>query len=49
LAPTTCAKEKIWREYQINALIGGYDVWEVMLDLGLDVKILQNISWEFME
>jgi len=43
LAPTTCEKEKIWREYQINPLIGGYDVWEAMLNFGLDVKILQKI------
>ena len=30
----------------LNALIGGYGVWEVMLDLGSDVNVLPNKSWE---
>lgn len=28
--------------------IGGYELWEVMLDLGENVNILLNQSWEFM-
>ena len=30
-------------------MLGGYEVLEVMLDLGSDVNILPNQSWEFME
>jgi len=36
------------KEFRLHALIGGYEVLEVMLDLGSDVNILPNQSWEFM-
>jgi hypothetical protein len=43
------SKKRSRKEFRLNALTGGYGEWEVMLNLGSNVNILPNKSWEFME
>ena len=36
------------REMRLNAQIGGYDMTDVILDLGLEFNVLTNQTWELM-
>jgi hypothetical protein len=36
------------REFRFNAQIGEYNVDNVIMDLGLDVNVLPNQTWETM-
>lgn len=49
-APRIGKKKKLQkgREFRMDAQIDGYDVRDVMLDLGSNVHILPNKSWESM-
>jgi hypothetical protein len=38
----------IGREFKMTTKLGSYEMDDVMLNLGFDVNILPNKSWEFM-
>jgi hypothetical protein len=41
-------KKKTNEEFKFNAQIGGYDVDNVILDLGYEVNVLPKKTWEMM-
>jgi len=41
-------RKKTGREFKMAVELGGFEMQDVMLDLGSDVNILPNKSWEFM-
>jgi hypothetical protein len=40
-------KRIMGREFKMTMDLGGYELKDVILDLGSDVNILTNKSWEF--
>lgn len=41
-------RRRTGKEFRLDAQIDGYDIKDVMLDLGSDVNIMPNKSWEAM-
>ena len=41
-------KIRTGKEFRLDAQVDGYEIKDVMLDLGSDVNILSNKSWEAM-
>jgi len=41
-------KRMIGREFRLNADIDDFEIRDVMLDLGSDINILPNTTWEEM-
>nr|KUM49432.1 hypothetical protein ABT39_MTgene3981 [Picea glauca] len=41
-------RKRTGKEFRLDVQVAGYDIKDVMLDLGSDVNILPNNSWEAM-